>query len=151
MKKTIILTSILILVFGGIIFSNEKNLPTPVPASKIVELSGRVNAIMTEIPTGPVNAADPPAAFIKVKIKDEKTGQEHSIQVAPGHFLRLKGVMIRKDDQVKIKGFKPDNTPEIKTMELEVKGRILIIRDKFGKGLWEKPQIRTEKRGHIIR
>ncbi len=151
MKNTIILTSILILIFGGIMFPNEKNLPEPVPTSKIMELSGKVNAIMTEIPTGPVTAAGPPVAFIKIKIKDEKTGQEHSIQVAPGHFLRLKGVMIQKDDQVKIKGFKPDNTPEIKTMVLEVKGRILIIRDKFGKGVWEKPQIRTEKRGHTIR
>jgi len=151
MKKIIILTSISILVFGGIVFPNEKNLPNPVPSSKIMELSGRVNAIMTEIPTGPVTSAGPPVAFIKIKIKDEKTGQEHSIQVAPGHFLRLKGVMIQKDDHVKIKGFKPDSSPEIKTIELEVKGRILIIRDKFGKGVWKKPQVRTEKRGHTIR
>ncbi|MEN8223549.1 MAG: hypothetical protein ABFR36_09875 [Acidobacteriota bacterium] len=151
MKKTIILISISILVFAGILLPNETRIPDPVPVSKIMEISGKINAIMTDIPTGQPTSSGPPVAFVKIKIKDGQTGQEHSIQVAPGHFLRLKGIMIQKDDQVKIKVFKPENSPEIKSMQIEVKGKVLILRDRFGKGLWEKPQIRAERREHTIR
>ncbi len=151
MKKTIILISIFMLIFAGNLISNEKNLPTPVPASKIMEISGKINAIMTGIPTGPVVGGSAPAPFVKVKIKDDKTGQEHSIQVAPGHFLRLKGVILQNEDIIKLKVFKPENSQEIKTMQIEVKGRVVILRDNFGKGLWEKPQIREERREQTIR
>jgi len=151
MKKIIILISIAIIITGGLLLSNDKRVPTPIPVSKIMEISGKIQAVMTDIPVRQATADGPPKAFIKIKVKDPATGQEHSIQIAPGHFLRLKGVILRKDDQIRIKGFKPDNSLEIKSMEIEIKGKILILRDKFGKGAWEKPEIRPGRDGFKVR
>lgn len=145
MKKTIILISIVMIITGGLLLSNENKIPTPIPDSKIMEISGKIQAVMTEIPAGQASQTGPPKAFTKVKIKDAVSGQEHSIQIAPGHFLRLKGIILRKNDQIRIKGYKPDNNIEIKSMEIEIKGMVLILRDKFGKGAWEKPEIRPGK------
>ncbi|MCK5222951.1 MAG: hypothetical protein KAR14_15285 [Candidatus Aminicenantes bacterium] len=152
MKKIIILISIMMMITGGLLLSNENRIPVPIPASKIMEISGKIQAVMTDIPAGQVTADGlPPKAFTKIKVKDPATGQEHSIQIAPGHYLRLKGVILRKDDQIRIKGFKPDNSIEIKSMEIEVKGKILILRDQFGKGAWEKPNLRPKRTGFKVR
>lgn len=151
MKKTISMICILMLIFAGMMLANETNMPKPVPESKIMEISGKINAIMTEIPTGQQIGGAPPVPFIKINVKDVNTGQEHSIQVAPGHFLRLKGIMLQKEDAIKMKVFRQDNSPEIKSMQIEVKGKTLVLRDRFGKGLWEKSQLRMEKQQQTIR
>ena len=139
MKKTIVLISIAMMIAGGFLLSNDNKTQVPIPASKIMEISGKIQAVMTNIPLGQDSHGGAPVAFTKVKVKDSTTGMEHSIQVAPGHFLRLKGMILHKDDQIRIKAFKPDNSMEIKSMEIEIKGKILILRDQFGKGAWEKP------------
>lgn len=147
MKKTIILISIMMLIAGGVLFSISDKDFNPIPASKMMEIKGKIQAIMTGIPAGqPVVGGAVPLAFLKVKVLNKTTKQEHLVQVAPGDFLRLKGIILRKDDQIRIKAFKPDNSPEIKSLEVEIKGRILILRDRFGKGMWEKPQLREQIR-----
>jgi len=151
MKKTTILISVLMMIFTGMVFANETDLPNPVPLSKISEISGKIEAIMTDIPTGPAIGGGAPAPFVKVKIKDQNTGQENDVQIAPGHFLRLKGVMLQKGDVIKAKIFKPVNSNEIKSMQIEVKGKVLVLRDRYGKGVWEKPRIRPRDGAAIER
>lgn len=151
MKNTIIVISILMLIFTGMVFANEKNMPNPVPLSKISEISGKIEAIMTEIPTGPAGVGAVPTPFVKVKIKDQNSGQENEVQLAPGHFLRLKGIMLQKGDVIKAKIFKPENSPEIKSLQIEVQGKILVLRDMYGKGVWEKPRIRPKDGAAIQR
>lgn len=146
MKKIIIMISITMLIAGGVLFSISDKVYDPIPASKIMELKGKIQAVMTEIPAGqPVSGGAAPVAFMKVKMKDPATGQEHSIQIAPGDFLRLKGVILQKDDQIRIKAFKSNNSPEFKSLEIEIKGKLLILRDRVGRGMWEKPLLRPNK------
>ena len=145
MKKTILLISILILMFSGILFSDQTKLPDPVPILQTMDISGKINAIMTDIPLTQEQAMGMSSAFIKVKVKDDKTGMEHSIQIAPGNFLKLNGILLQKNDLIKVKAFKSGNSIEMKSLEINVKGKILKIRDKFGKGLWEKPKTTIKK------
>lgn len=146
MKKIIIMISITMLIAGGVLFSISDKVYDPIPASKIMELKGKIQAVMTEIPAGQKVIGGPaPVAFMKIKMKDPATGQEHSIQIAPGDFLRLKGVMLQKDDQIRIKVFKSNNSPEFKSLEIEIKGKLLVLRDRVGRGMWEKPLLRPNK------
>ena len=146
MKKIIIMISIIMLIAGGVLFSISDKVYDPIPASKIMELKGKIQAVMTEIPAGQqVIGRTAPVAFMKIKMKDPATGQEHSIQIAPGDFLRLKGVILQKDDQIRIKAFKSNNSQEFKSLEIEIKGKLLILRDRVGRGMWEKPLLRPNK------
>ncbi len=146
MKKTIILISILILIFSGILLSNETKLPVQIQESKIMQIEGKIYAIMTDIPMTQDPGQGQLKAIVKVKVKDDKTGQEHSIQIAPENFLKLNGIFLQKNDPIKIKAFKSGNANEIKSLDINIKGKVLKLRDKFGKGLWEKPQNVFKKR-----
>ncbi len=148
MKKLIIFISISMIITGGLLISNENRIPTPIPTAKIMEISGKIQAVMTDIPLGQkIAGGSLPQAYTKVKVKDPVSGREHSIQIAPGHYLKLKGVILQKNDQIKIKAFKADNSMEMKSLQIEIKGKILILRDKFGKGAWEKPELRPRRTG----
>ncbi len=147
MKKIIILISITMLIATGILLSNENKSFQPVSSSKIMEISGKIQAIMTNIPVRRSAMEGPSVAFIKIKVKNLTTGQESSVQIAPGYFLKIKGVVLQKNDQIKIKAFRKDNSAEIQSLEIETRGRVLVIRDRFGNGLWEKPQLRPKRSG----
>ena len=68
MKKTIIMIFVGILIAGGVLFSISDKVNDPIPASRIMELKGKIQAIMTEIPAGQqVGGGTAPVAFMKIK------------------------------------------------------------------------------------
>ena len=67
------------------------------------------------------------------------------------HFLRQSGIVLQKDDTIKAKVFKPENSQEIKSLQIEIKGKVLILRARYGKGVWEKTRIRPREGAAIER
>ncbi len=151
MKKITVKILIIILIGCMGTFLNSKTQENQISQSSVVEVKGTIEAVMTEIPVTNGTPGRIPIAFIKIKIKEPGTNREHLVQVAPGSFLRTNGVFLRKNIKIKINGFKQLGSPEIKTIALEINGRMLTVRDRTGKGLWEKPEIRANRTGGRIR
>jgi len=146
MKKSIIFAAITLLITAGMLSANETGHPAPISPAKIRDISGKIQAVMTDIPAGQPSMSGAAVVFTKIKVKDEVTGQEHAIQLAPSQYLRLKGVLLQKDDPIRVKAFNPESTPDMKSLEIEIKGQVIILRDQYGNGLWEKPDIREERK-----
>lgn len=129
---------------------NVENLPNvPVDPARIVTFAGTVNAVMIQIPVQTGNAAPVPHALIKVKIREKETGVEHIVILAPGNFLAKKGLTVNNGDQVAVKAFRTEGITDLKSMTIEKSGRLLVIRNEFGRGIWEKSDIRPGRDNRI--
>lgn len=150
MKNIIKIAVLVIIVFSFVLVMPAEGRRGPVriqnkvpvnPAS-IVMLKGKVQAVMTTIPVVGGNVSQTPHALIKVKIFVKETGSEYIVQLAPGNFMSLQGLVVNRDDIVNVKAFRTPDSPELKSMTFEKSGRVFILRDEFGRGLWEKNDIR---------
>jgi len=150
MKRSTIFILITVLIGSGTLFSNSSNMRKPIPASNIIEINGEIQAIMTIIPSGETGHQGPQSAFVQVKLKNSKTGKVHTIRIAPGYFLRMKGFMLHKNDEMRIKAIREIGSLEMKSMEIEVKGKVLILRDNYGMGFWKKNE-EGQKRSDILK
>ncbi len=101
---------------------------------------------MTSVQTPRSGGQGVPVAFIKLKIFDKTLNREHFVQLAPGNFLRLQGLFLKKDDLIKIKGFTDLGSPELKSLVIEKDGRTFTLRDEFGQGLWNKSVLQEQRR-----
>ncbi|MEN8153195.1 MAG: hypothetical protein ABFR75_04170 [Acidobacteriota bacterium] len=154
MKKLLILTFILIVMITltNPVFSNEKKasdneMKIPINPASMISVQGKIQAVMTTVQSPVSGQMNTPVAFIKIKIFDKNSNKEHFVQLAPGNFLRLQGLFLKKNDQIKIKGFTAQGSSELKSLILEKDGRIINLRDKFGDGLWNKSELLKERAG----
>jgi hypothetical protein len=146
MKKLIKIAVIVVMTFSfvallpaqskmGAMGVNSSVLINP---SSIVMIKGKVRAVMTEIPVSKLNMSRSPVAFIKVKVFDDVTKAEHTIQIAPGNFMTKMGLKINRDDIILIKAYKTPGSVDFKSIELTKDNRKFIFRDQFGRGLWRE-------------
>ena len=149
MKKFLTITIVVLMVSIGLHLDSTTN-KIPISQSSIVKVSGTIKAVMTEIPAGQ-DSQNAPVAFTKLKITNPTAKLEYIVQVAPGLFLKSMGMFLKKDDKINIVGYRVPGSKDIKSITIEIRGRILPVRDRFGKGLWEKPEASPKKTGMKVR
>lgn len=144
MKKLFILSLILSIIVVLVTPVSSDEIKKPLDQTKIISIQGNVQAIMTSIQTPESGVQGVPVAFIKLKIFDKKLNKEYFVQLAPGNFLRLQGLFLKKDDLIKIKGFSDQGSPELKSLVIEKDGRIFTLRDELGRGLWNRSELQRQ-------
>ena len=146
MKKLFILLLIASMILILVTPVSSDDTKQPLDQTKIINIQGNVQAIMTSIQAPRSGEQGVPLAFIKLKIYDKNLNKEHFVQLAPGNFLRLKGLFLKKEDHVKIRVFSDQSSPELKPLGIEKDGRMFILRDEFGRGLWNKTELQKQFR-----
>ncbi len=152
MKKSTTLLLIVIMISSGILFPEIGNVKRKVPLSNIMEVKGKILAVMTMVPPGMMGEDGSPesVSFVQVRLKNTVSGKEHTVRIAPGYYLRMKGFMLHKNDEIRIKAIREPRSHEMKSMEIEVKGKILILRDNYGTGFWKKNE-EGQKKSNIFK